>query len=304
MSDDSGAIDLFLEMLAAEKGHSENSLLAYRRDLVDLMESSDQNLLNIDTKGLQAFLANLSARGLKKSTVARKLSAIKQFYLFLYRDAMRSDNPAANLEAPRQDRPLPKLLHEKDVDRLLDHAEDKARRGNIKELRLHALLETLYATGLRITELVSLKRTAIHADNRVMTIKGKGGRERMVPIGGKAKEALERYLAELDLITADKEQDTSPFIFPSRGKEGHLTRRRVGQMLEAHAADAGVSTQHLSPHTLRHAFATHLLANGADLRSVQQMLGHADISTTQIYTHVLDERLKSLVFEKHPLAND
>jgi integrase/recombinase XerD len=304
MSGDSGAIDLFLEMLAAEKGHSENSLLAYRRDLIDLMETSERPLLDIDTKDLQAFLANLSARGLKKSTVARKLSAIKQFYLFLYRDAMRSDNPAANLEAPRQGRPLPKLLREPDVDRLLDHAEDKAHSGNIKALRLYALLETLYATGLRVTELVSLKRTAIHADNRVMTIKGKGGRERMVPIGGKAKEALERYLAELDLITADKGQDTSPFIFPSRGNEGHLTRRRVGQMLEAHAVDAGVSTQHLSPHTLRHAFATHLLANGADLRSVQQMLGHADISTTQIYTHVLDERLKSLVFEKHPLAKD
>jgi integrase/recombinase XerD len=296
---DAGLLDQFLEMLAAEKGHAKNSLEAYARDLTHFREFMAKSYMDASSEDIRAYLAWLHKEGLKAVTVARRLSAIRQLYLFLYRDGLRGDNPAANIESPRQEQKLPKVLSEQDVDRLLDTAEMMGGDGKPDGLRLHALVETLYATGLRVSELVTLPRRSVGPDTTMIMIKGKGGRERMVPLGGKARLALLAYLPLRDM---GRDKD-SPFLFPSRGKEGHLTRRRVGQMMKDLAVAAGVMPSAVSPHKMRHAFATHLLAHGADLRAVQQMLGHADISTTQIYTHVLEERLKSLVLEKHPLSD-
>lgn len=292
-------IDQFLEMMAAEKGCAQNSLLAYERDLRDLSDFSADPLITLSTADLQAWLGDIRARGLSASTAARKLSAIRQFYLFLFRDGLRGDNPATLLESPRTSRPLPKVLSEKDVDQLLTAAQRAASTGDIKYVRNLALLECLYATGMRIEEMVTLPRRAVSVDTVMITVRGKGNKERLVPLGTPARAAL---LAYLPLRDKGKEKD-SPYLFASRGKEGHLTRRRVGQLLKDLAIDAGLLPSQVSPHKLRHAFATHLLAHGADLRSVQKMLGHADISTTQIYTHVLEERMKKLVQENHPLAN-
>ncbi|MEX0300101.1 MAG: site-specific tyrosine recombinase XerD [Kordiimonas sp.] len=293
-------LDQFLEMLVAEKGRARNSLLAYSRDLTHFAETVAVNFETASAEDIREYLVALKSEGLKASTVARRLSAIRQLFLFMYRDGLRSDNPAANIESPRLAQPLPKLLSEKDVDQLLDTAEQQAADGKLENLRLHALVETLYATGFRISELVTLPRGAVGPDTAMIMVRGKGGRERMVPLGDKARISISSYLEALDV----KEQEQSPFLFPSRGKEGHLTRRRVGQLMKDLAVVAGISPSAVSPHKLRHAFATHLLAYGADLRSVQQMLGHADISTTQIYTHVLEERLKNLVLTKHPLSGD
>ncbi|UTW55715.1 site-specific tyrosine recombinase XerD [Kordiimonas sp. SCSIO 12610] len=300
---DQQQIDLFLEMLAAEKGHSENSQAAYRRDLSGFSDFLPTSLEMASTDDIQAYIQLLNQEGLKSSTIARKTSSLKQFYLFLFRDGFRSDNPAAKIETPRTEKRLPRFLKQDHVEILLDYAESEARNGSLSSVRLHAILETLYATGLRISELLTLPRKSIGPDTVLLTIKGKGGRERMVPIGEKARKALKAYIMMVDAEIAKKRQPAPYYLFPSRGKEGHLTRRRVGQLLKELAVHAGVPTDLLSPHKMRHAFATHLLAHGADLRAVQQMLGHADISTTQIYTHVLEERLKSLVFENHPLAD-
>ena len=296
---DNELLDQFLEMLAAEKGHAKNSLMAYQRDLLHFLEISGVHIMVANGEDIRQYLAYLHGEGLKASTVARRLSAIRQLYLFLYRDGLRGDNPAVNIESPRLEQALPRVLSEKDVDRLLDLAEEEAHKQSVHGLRLHALVETLYATGLRVSELVSLPRRSIGPDTVMIMVRGKGGRERMVPLGDKARRALLAYLALRD-VGKDK---ASPFLFPSRGKDGHLTRRRAGQMMKDLAVAAGVMPSAVSPHKMRHAFATHLLARGADLRAVQQMLGHADISTTQIYTHVLEERLKSLVLEKHPLSD-
>ncbi|TNE67541.1 MAG: site-specific tyrosine recombinase XerD [Alphaproteobacteria bacterium] len=297
---DAALIDQFLEMLAAEKGRARNSLMAYRRDLEDFAESCDRALEGAGAEDIRAYLATLHTRGMKPGTVARRLSAIRQFYLFLFSDGVRTDNPAKNIESPRAGQPLPKVLSEADVDRLLDTAETRAGSGKPADLRLHALVETLYATGLRVSELVSLPRRAVGPDTAMIMVTGKGGRERMVPLGGKARTALMAYLQAL----AASGTDVSRYLFPSSSAEGYLTRRRVGQLMKDLAVAAGVMPSALSPHKLRHAFATHLLAHGADLRAVQQMLGHADISTTQIYTHVLEERLKKLVLDKHPLSGN
>lgn len=296
---DASLIDGFLEMLAAEKARARNSLLAYRRDLVDFTEHCDTPLMKATSDDIRAYLATLNAQGFKAGTVARRLSALRQFFLFLYSDGLRGDNPAKNIESPRMGQSLPKVLSESDVDQLLDTAEQKAAGGKMTDMRLHALVETLYATGLRISELVTLPRRAIGQDTAMIMVRGKGGRERMVPLGDKARRSIGAYLALRD--TSDHKG--SAYLFPSSGKEGHLTRRRVGQLMKDLAVAAGVMPSAVSPHKLRHAFATHLLAHGADLRAVQQMLGHADISTTQIYTHVLEERLKSLVLTKHPLSD-
>ena len=302
MSSNSNLIEQFLEMLVAEKARAKNSLDAYQRDLTDLAEFSHNNLFELTADDIRAWLADLKGRGLAASTTARRLSAARQFFLFLFRDGIRSDNPATHLESPRRGRSLPKLLSEDEVDRLLDfvnqHHEEKL---NLISARQRTLLEMLYATGLRVSELVSMQRKAISTDMSMLIVRGKGDKERMVPLGGKAIEALKDYLIRLDEITLDK--DRSPYIFPSRGAEGHLTRRRVGQMLKEIAIEVGIMPSNLSPHKMRHAFATHLLSHGADLRTVQQLLGHSDISTTQIYTHVLDERMKALVNQAHPLAN-
>lgn len=296
-----GAIlDQFLEMLVAEKGRAKNSLLAYTRDLTHFEEIIGTNYETTSSEDIREYLAYLKAEGLKATTVARRLSAIRQLFLFMYRDGLRADNPATNIEGPRLAQPLPKLLSEKDVDQLLDTAAEFAVSGKLENLRLHALVETLYATGFRISELVTLPRRAVGPDTAMIMVRGKGGRERMVPLGDRARLAIAAYLQVLDA----KQKMRSPYLFPSRGKEGHLTRRRVGQLMKELAVAAGITPSAVSPHKLRHAFATHLLAYGADLRAVQQMLGHADISTTQIYTHVLEERLKKLVLNKHPLSGD
>jgi len=292
-------LDQFLEMLAAEKGHAKNSLIAYRHDLTQFLEHSGADFLTANNEHIRSFLAFLHDEGLKTRTVARRLSALRQLFLFLYRDGLRTDNPATNIESPRLEQALPKLLSEKNVDQLLNAAELHSGAGTLEGLRLHALVETLYATGLRVSELISLPRRSIGPDTIMIMVRGKGGRERMVPLGGKARKALLAYLTMRD----QSNDKGSVYLFPSRGIEGHLTRRRVGQMMKDLAVAAGVMPSAVSPHKLRHAFATHLLAYGADLRAVQQMLGHADISTTQIYTHVLEERLKSLVLEKHPLSD-
>ncbi len=304
---DTDIVDQFLEMLAAERGRAVNSVAAYRRDLDHFRSGIDLPLVEATSETIRAYLAYLHAEGLKSSTVARRLSAIRQLYLFLYREGLRKDNPAKNIESPKQPTKLPKTLSDKQVERLLDTAEAKTRRGKLKALRAHALLETLYATGLRISELVSLPRRAIGPDTTMILVRGKGGRERMVPLGDKARKALSLYLLTLrakESAKGVKNPDSAHFLFPSSGAKGHLTRRRAGQLIKKLAIEAGLDPKIVSPHKLRHAFATHLLTNGADLRAVQQMLGHADISTTQIYTHVIEERLKSLVLTKHPLADD
>lgn len=301
MASNGHLIEQFLEMLVAEKARAKNSLEAYQRDLLDLDDFCHRDFLELTADDLRAWLADLKHRGLAASTTARRLSAARQFFLFLYRDGLRTDNPAAHLESPRQGRSLPKLLSEAEVDQLLDLVNQQHHhQNNLKSARLRTLLEMLYATGLRISELVGLPRRAFSGDLSIIIVKGKGNKERMVPLGSKAIEAVQAYILILD--EAIDEKNRSPYLFPSRGAEGHLTRRRVGQMLKDLATEAGINPAKLSPHTLRHAFATHLLSHGADLRTVQQLLGHSDISTTQIYTHVLDERMKALVNQAHPLA--
>jgi len=289
------AIESFLEMMSAERASAQNTLDAYRRDLDDWeinLKSARQSLLTAGTGHLEAILARWQTKGLAPSTAARKLSALKQFYLFLQVDNLREDNPAHTLRGPKQGRPLPKILSEGDVDNLFKAAE---LNNSPKGLRLICLLEILYAGGLRVSELVSLKTLAAQRRDDCLMIKGKGGRERLVPLTGAAVRAVAAWIK----VRGDND---SPYLFPSTGKLGHMTRERFAQLLKQLAIDAGLPPSRISPHVLRHAFATHLLARGADLRSVQKLLGHADISTTQIYTHVLDERMKELVQTKHPLA--
>jgi|OM-RGC.v1.005983969 integrase/recombinase XerD len=297
-------IELFLDMMAAERGASPNTLDAYRRDLVDVAARlSSRNLEAATTPDLEHVLASMAADGLAASTAARRLSAIKRFYRFLLSDGVREDNPATPLRAPKQGRPLPKILTEDDVDRLFDAASGLSGPAG---LRTRALMELLYAGGLRVTELVSLPLGAFVRAERCIQITGKGGRERLVPLTEAALEAVAAYkvVREAHLpVDRTKSGKAARYLFPSRtAKTGHLTRERFAQILSELTLAAGLDPAKVSPHVLRHAFATHLLARGADLRSVQILLGHADVSTTQIYTHVLDERLKSLVQSAHPLA--
>ena len=303
-----GDIELFLEMLSAEKGAAANTLAAYRRDLNELfefLESRDTDSRNAGADEIRAYQQANAGRGLAASSQARKLSAARQLFRFLHAEGLRGDNPAAAIESPKQQRPLPKILSVDEVDRLLEAVREwtGAARGaeRLRALRMTCLLEVLYATGLRVSELVALPRSVARSGERVMMVTGKGGRERMVPLNHAAREALGAYLEALDEASGD--QGVSPWLFPSRGRQGHLTRQRFGQELKVAAGRAGLDSGRLSPHVLRHAFASHLLERGADLRAVQQLLGHADISTTQIYTHVLEERLRNLVQEHHPLAD-
>ncbi len=295
-------IESFLEMLSVERGAARNTLEAYARDLGDyagFLKQRRQTVQAATANDIRAYLSGLSDLGLAASTAARRLSAIKQFHKFLYSEGISEENPASTIETPRRAKALPKVLSEDDVTALLERAqvETEAAKGHRrhKAIRMLCLLELLYATGMRVSELVSLTRQTVQADDRVLTIKGKGGRERMVPLSGAARTAILAFLPELD--------GKSPRLFPSRGKQGHLTRQMFAIELKELAARAGIAADRVSPHILRHAFASHLLANGADLRAVQQMLGHADISTTQIYTHVLSERLKKVVNQHHPLAS-
>jgi integrase/recombinase XerD len=326
---------LFLDMLAAEQGAGDNTLSAYRSDLEDLSEflkRSKSRLIAADTDTLRDYLADLDTRGFKSSSVARRLSAIRHLFRFLLTERIRSDDPAAILSGPKRGRALPKVLTIGDVDRLLTYAKAQAEiegqspQQRVRALRLACLLEVLYATGLRVSELVSLPVSAARRDARMIVVRGKGDKERLVPLNTAARDAMTTYLAAQDLaaqgLTAQDKGDAdgktpakaskgskpsskpSPkWLFPSFGDSGYLTRQHFARELKDLAAGAGLSPRLVSPHVLRHAFASHLLHNGADLRIVQTLLGHTDISTTQIYTHVVEERLKSLVRDLHPLAD-
>jgi integrase/recombinase XerD len=300
----------FLESLAAERGAADNTLAAYRRDLDDFTGFLAGRHVAVATarpRDIADYLKAAAAAGLAATSRARRLSAIRQLYKFLVSEGVVTDDPATGFAGPRRERPLPKILSVAEVEVLLDAAARRidglVGRERFRALRLKALLEVLYATGMRVTELVALPRAVLAGDDRVLTIKGKGGRERIVPLNPAARSALERYLS----VGTGDDDGMAPmlktrFLFPSRGAEGHLTRQRLGQELKELALEAGLDPERVSPHVLRHAFASHLLDRGADLRAVQQLLGHADISTTQIYTHVLEERLRALVREHHPLA--
>ncbi len=296
-------IEAFLEMLSAERGAAANTLAAYGRDLTgfrDFLTRRNITLKDADAEIIRRYLDGLSSAGLSAATAARQLSAIRQFYRFLLSDGMRQEDPSSNLDGPRRRRPLPRIMGESDVDRLIASAQ--ARNETPQAARLCCLLEILYATGLRVSELVSLPLGAVRNDPHLLLVRGKGGRERLVPLGDPARAAIEKYLAVRAYFLGEGQQ--SKFLFPSRGGSGHLTRHRFAQLLGELAAEAGLPAHSISPHTLRHAFATHLLAHGADLRAVQQMLGHADISTTEIYTHVLTARMQALVKQHHPLAKN
>ena len=295
-------VESFLEMTVAERGASPHTVAAYRRDLVHFgafLAARRTGPREADTQAIRDYLAALARAGLSPRTAARRLSTLRQFYRFLYAEGLRADDPAGAIDGPRRDRPLPKLLSEAEVEALLEAA--RARTG-ADGARLVALMEILYATGLRVSELVGLPFAAVARDPRFILVRGKGGKERIVPLSEPARRAVAAYVPlRPRFITSARGEK---FLFPSRGKRGHLTRHRFAQLLKSLAAEAGLDPARVSPHVLRHAFATHLLNHGADLRSVQQMLGHADISTTQIYTHVLDERLKALVARHHPLARE
>lgn len=302
-------LEPFLEAQAAELGAAENTRLAYARDLMDFGAWLDRRKLlpaEVMRPDIEAYLVHCDAQGLAKSTRARRLSAIRQLYRFAYEEGWRSDNPAIQIRGPGRDRRLPKILSTDEVDRLLEAAEAQAR-APADRLRNTCLMQLLYATGMRVTELVALPVSAARGDPRMLLISGKGGRERMVPLSPPARGALAAWIVARDGLDAraqEKGARPSRFLFPSRGKSGHLTRHRFYILIKELAVWGGIEPSKVTPHTLRHAFATHLLANGADLRSIQTLLGHADVSTTEIYTHVLDERLKSLVMDHHPLAND
>ena len=306
---DEALIELFLDMLAAERGASGNTLAAYRNDLEDLsahLRVSRSTIANATTDSLRKFLASLAERGFKSSSLARRLSAVRQLYRFLYAEGKRGDDPAAVLEGPKHAHSLPKVLSIADVDALLKTARansDNTKQPPLQRLRaarLLCLLEVVYATGLRVSELVTLPAAAARRDQRMLVVRGKGGKERLVPLNKQAKRAMAEYLELRGKVDRDKE---SKWLFPSFGEQGHLTRQHFARELKALGAACGIQSSRLSPHVLRHAFASHLLHNGADLRVVQTLLGHADISTTQIYTHVLEERLKTLVRDLHPLAD-
>ncbi|MDF2232842.1 tyrosine recombinase [Albimonas sp. CAU 1670] len=292
----------FLEALQAERGAAANTLAAYARDLQDLAEFAGPDWPDAGREVLEAWMVDLEARGLGQATRARRLSAARQFYRFSLSEGWREDDPAARLSGPGASRRLPKTLSEAEAEALLAAAREPTRETEAAKrdaLRLACLMELLYATGLRVSELVSLPVAAVRGDPRMVLVRGKGGRERMVPLSPPARRMLAAWLSVRDATPAWK---GSAFLFPSPGKAGHVTRQRMWQLIQALAARAGIDPARVSPHTLRHAFATHLLAHGADLRSIQQLLGHADLSTTEIYTHVLDARLKELVLTHHPLA--
>jgi integrase/recombinase XerD len=295
-------LDGFLEMLLAERNAAANTLAAYRRDLEDLLaflKAGGGDLGTADTAILRKYLGTLSAADLAPRTQARRLSALRQFYRFLVEDGQRKDDPTAALDAPKLGRPLPRLLSEEEMLAVIEACRSL---DGAEGARLLAMVELLYATGLRVSELVRLPLATILRDQPFMTVTGKGGKERLVPLNPPAKLALATYLAFRPGYLG-KDQ-TSPFLFPSRGREGHLTRQRFGQLLKEIGVKAGIDPARISPHVLRHAFATHLLDHGADLRSLQKMLGHADIATTQIYTHVQEERLKGMVEAHHPLSRN
>lgn len=297
-------ITTFLDAHAAELDAARNTVLAYARDLKDFQGWLDRRKLafaTLNRTDIEAYLIDCDAQGLARSTRARRLSSIKQLYRFAFEEGWREDNPAIQIRGPGKEKRLPKTLEIDEVDRLLAAAGTPGRDAT----RNDCLMQLLYATGMRVSELVSLPVSAVRGDPRMVLVRGKGGKERLVPLSPPARDAVAVWLAERDKAedaARAKGKPPSRFLFPSRSKEGHLTRHRFYILIKNLAVQAGVDPLKVTPHTLRHAFATHLLAGGADLRTIQTLLGHADISTTEIYTHVLDERLKNLVLEHHPLA--
>jgi integrase/recombinase XerD len=298
---DGRLLDRFLEMMSAERGAAKNTLDAYSRDLAGylaFLHAANATIDGAGSAGIEAYLAELEAHGMARTTAARRLSAVRQFHKFLHGEGLAKENPAAIIESPRSGRPLPKIVSAADVEALLAAAGGRAARlegrARLKAARLQCLLELLYASGLRVSELVSLKAKDAVADTQFLTIRGKGGRERLVPVSEAARSAMAAWLK--------LRPPNSPWLFPTHGSAGHLTRQHFALDLKSLAREAGLDAGRLSPHVLRHAFASHLLAGGADLRAVQQMLGHADIATTQIYTHVQADRLRSVVENHHPLA--
>jgi len=302
------AIDLFLEMMSAERGAAENTLQSYRRDLEwsqATLPRFNACLMTADRFTLELLMGQMVDEGFSATSQARRLSALRQFYKFLYTEGLRPDEPSTQIDSPKKHKSLPKIMSEAQVGRLLDYAAAEAAAEGAtatvhkRAVRLYTLIEMLYATGLRITELISLPVRALQGDPRFILVKGKGGRERLVPLSSKARTALHMWM---ELRKSDK-TSASAWVFPARSGSGYVARQLVARELKSLAGRAGIDASYLSPHVLRHAFASHLLQNGADLRAVQQLLGHADISTTQIYTHVLEERLHQLVNSCHPLAD-
>ena len=292
------AVAAFLSSLAAERGAAKNTLDAYRRDLADYeltLRGYELSPANAQRNDVESYMAGLSADGLAATTRARRLSAVKQLHAFMYAEGWRDGDPAAPVRGPARPRRLPKTLSTDDVSRLIE----AARKGEgLAGVRRACLIEVLYATGLRVTELVSLPVAQMRRNPQMIRVKGKGDKERLAPLSDRAREAIGTFLPLRD---ASKDKN-SPYLFPSRGKLGHLTRERFYQIIRELAVQAGLDPSGISPHTMRHAFATHMLANGADLRVIQTLLGHADITTTEIYTHVMDDQLRELVLENHPLA--
>ncbi len=288
-------------MMAVERGASPHTLDAYRRDLAGyqgFLAGRGATILTAERDAVRGWLGQLSSAGLSNATMARRLSAVRQLHRFLYLEGARADDPTQMVEGPVRRRPLPKLLDQAEILALIEAA---GARADAQGLRLLACLELLYASGLRVSELLTLPLSALAPDRRFVVVLGKGGKERMVPIGGAARSALEAYLAIRDQFLAGRPKGR-PYLFPSRARSGHLTRQRLAQLLKALAPAAGIDADRISPHVLRHAFASHLLAGGADLRALQTLLGHADIATTQIYTHVEGARLAAAVQAHHPLA--
>ncbi|MEN9062629.1 site-specific tyrosine recombinase XerD [Ponticoccus litoralis] len=302
-------IPRFLEAMAAERGAAGNTLAAYERDLThaaDWLGDQGRDFATAMQDDVEAYLVHCDRRGLSRATRARRLSAIKQLYRFAFEEGLRGDNPAVQIAGPGRDRRLPKTLSVEEVDRLLDAGAAHGRTA-VDRSRNACLMQLLYATGMRVTELVSLPVSSARGDPRMLLIRGKGGKERMVPLSPPARAALADWLVQREAGEEAKQaagKPLSPFLFPSRGKAGHLTRHAFYMAIKDFAVAAGVSPAKVTPHTLRHAFATHLLANGADLRAIQTLLGHADVATTEIYTHVLEARLRALVLDHHPLARD
>lgn len=309
-SDKDGHIETFLEMMAVERGAAANTIDAYRRDLdefLSFLEGRNRFLCAARTDDVDAYVHALAEAGLAPSSRARKLSSVRQLFKFLTSEAILDENPAATVTGPKRGRALPRTLSVAEVDRLIEtarsHIDGTTGRERLRAMRFYCLIEILYATGMRVSELVSLPRSVLQGDRRMLVIRGKGGRERLVPLNTPARSALDDYLSLAETGGDGLSRAlTSKWLFPSTSAEGHLTRQRFAQDLKELSTEAGIHPERVSPHVLRHAFASHLLDRGADLRAVQQLLGHADISTTEIYTHVLQERLKRLVNEHHPLA--
>ena len=294
-------IDAFLEMMAVERAAARNTLTAYGKDLADaqgFLAARGQDLAGAAPEDIEAYFGHLGAMGLSPATAARRRASVRGFYRFVLGEGWRADDPSRRVDAPKKGRPLPKVLDRGDIDRLIAAA---SARDGAAGLRLGCMVEVLYASGLRISELCALPLSALARDPAYLIVKGKGGKERLAPLNGAARTAVKAYLAVRPSFLAPGDK-ANPWLFPSRGKSGAITPRRFAQMLDEAALAAGIDPAKVSPHGLRHAFATHLLEGGADLRVVQKLLGHADIATTQIYTHVAQDRLREVVESKHPLA--